>query len=108
METAPVLLGERLEDCTEALLRLAEGEFLLRIEAWAWLLGQGALVDEVALSRLICSAPLQSQIMGNSKEPAIEVCTRAAELQMPEESEKCLLHDIFGIVKRKTAVEYVT
>ena len=45
--------------------------------------------------------------MGDSKEPAIEVCTRAAKLQMPEESEECLLNDVFGVVQRQPAIEYV-
>jgi hypothetical protein len=72
------------------------------------LLGEDAFVHEAALRRLICAPPFQSQIMSNSKEPAIEVGTGTAEFQMPEESQKRLLHYIFGIVKRKAAVEYVT
>src|ERR1700722_12831761 len=78
IEAALVLLRKCLEDGTQALLCLAERQFLLSIRPLAGMLGQGVLVDQSTLKCLICASPLQSQVMGHTKEPAVEIRARAA------------------------------
>src|ERR1700677_3462098 len=79
IEAALVLLRKCLENGSQALLRLGGREFLPSTGPLAGMLGQGVLVDKGTLKFLICDPPLQSQVMGHAKEPAIEIRARAAE-----------------------------
>src|SRR3984957_15918030 len=79
IQAALVVLRKGLENGTQALLRLAEREFLLSIGPPAGVLGQPALVDKGKLEFLIRHPSLQSQVMGHAKEPAIEIRAGTAQ-----------------------------
>src|ERR1700678_2470500 len=73
IEAALVLLRKCLEDGTQALLCLAERQFLLSVGSLAGVLGQGVLIDKSTLKCLICAPPFQSQVMGHTQKRAIEI-----------------------------------
>ena len=108
MKTAAVQLGECLKDGLQLALGLVEGELVFGVVGRVGMLGEQFFVVEVSGGgAMIGRPPAESQIVGHAEEPAIQVPTRAAALEVMEEREKGLLDDVFGVVDREAKGEHI-
>src|SRR5580658_6987634 len=100
-EAAPVDSGKGFDDRHQPALPLRRREMLF---------GAGRGVGVPACNILaglrpvpclpVLSALLQGEVMRHPKDPSAKVAPRAVKLQMAEEAEEDLLHDLFAVVHR--------
>jgi hypothetical protein len=98
METLTLAIGQRVEHASQPMPTFPIHDAQLRV---------GVRVDyedrrqQVVLDArefpALPHAPFQSQIVSDTKQPALEIRSRAAPLQMPEQRKEDVLHDVLTI-----------
>jgi hypothetical protein len=96
-----------LDDRTETLLHLAERNFLLGIWPGTGVPRQHLFLDLHFVGGGVRDSPFQRQVVGDAKEPPMQIRAGAVELQVPEQRQKSLLNDVFGVMHGQAKANHV-
>ena len=93
----PIPLGQRIQHRRRSLPMFAVRQLLLWIVSRIEQLVRGMIagVEAVAVSSLL-GAPLQGEVVRDSKEPSLQIRSCAVLAQMPEQGQEHILDEIFA------------